>query len=372
MAVASVHLLLLAAVLSASSSCTAAHAGASFNGSFEGGNLDPVATRWTAKNTMAYLGEVKCGPASTKCSPYTNWAYFSVNNVSTADNTTLITLSHEWLSTPFFSYTNGDDGTDWHRFPTSMNGRTVHRFERPLVYIAFSIPYVQRQRTRLFHDLEQLGSVGGARVDGFTLANSEAGHAISAVNISSAAPALEKKALVWMHARQHAWESGSSWAIDGVARFAASAAGTDFRAAADVVIIPIMDIDNVVVGGGGKDQEPVDFNRDWCPLGQVGRNGRGDQYNCTSQWKAIQASIEALGASMSSGRYSDLIFVDSHSPGDAGEPAQIWHECLTGGPTAVSSGARGRLQHYKAALRQHSEGCGRLQYTGWCAEMGPT
>ena len=30
-----------------------------------------------------------------------------------------------------------------------------------------------------------------------------------------------------------------------------------------VVIVPIMDIDNVVVGGAGKDSEPVDFNRDW-------------------------------------------------------------------------------------------------------------
>lgn len=342
----------------------------SFNVSFEGGNADPVATRWLAKNTLAYRGEVKCGPASTKCSPYTNWAYFSVNNVSTNEDTTLVTLSHEWLSAPFFSYTNGDDGMDWRRFPTSTSGRTVYRFEQPLVYVAFSIPYVQRQRSRLALDLKRLGSASGARVDEFTLANSEAGHAISGVNISSAAEA--KKALVWMHARQHAWESGSSWVIDGVGRFAASAAGSRLRAAADVVIIPIMDIDNVVVGGAGKDQEPVDFNRDWCPVGHVERNGQGNQYNCTSQWKAVQASAEALGAAMSSGRYSDLIFVDSHSPGDAEEPAQIWHECLTGGPTAVSSGARGRLQHYKAALRQHSADCGRLHYTGWCAEMGPT
>lgn len=43
------------------------------NASFEGGNADPVATKWVGKNTVQYLGQIKCGPASTKCSPYTNW-----------------------------------------------------------------------------------------------------------------------------------------------------------------------------------------------------------------------------------------------------------------------------------------------------------
>ena len=84
----------------------------SINASFEGGNADPAQTRWVAENTVQYLGEIKCGLASTKCSPYTNWAYFSLRNLSTTEPTTLRTLSNDWLSAPWFSYVDGDDGTD--------------------------------------------------------------------------------------------------------------------------------------------------------------------------------------------------------------------------------------------------------------------
>jgi hypothetical protein len=104
---------------------------------------------------------------------------------------------------------------------------------------------------------------------------------------------------------------------------------------ADLVVVPIVDVDNVVVGGAGKDQEPVDFNRDWCPLGQVARNETGA---LCQHWNAIKDSIAAIRNAMSSGRYDNLIFVDSHSPGNPEEPAQVWTECHTG-PTAIAQHA---------------------------------
>ena len=58
-----------------------------------------------------YVGEKKCGPASTFCSPYTNWAFFSVANLSVTEPTTLVATSGDWPSPPWFSYTDGDDGT---------------------------------------------------------------------------------------------------------------------------------------------------------------------------------------------------------------------------------------------------------------------
>ena len=70
------------------------------NVSFEGGNADLSVTRWVGNNTLQYQGARKCGPASTKCSPYTNWAYFAVSNLSTTEPTTLHTLSGNWLSDP--------------------------------------------------------------------------------------------------------------------------------------------------------------------------------------------------------------------------------------------------------------------------------
>jgi hypothetical protein len=130
-------------------------------------------------------------------------------------------LSKNWLSTPWYSYADGDDGTDWLRFTDSKAGRTVHQFERPLAYIAFSIPYVRRQRSRLFKDLQAAAATTAAptaaTVTEFVLATSEAGHAVSGVNISSAnwsggpTRSHKERVLIWFQARQHAWESGSSW-----------------------------------------------------------------------------------------------------------------------------------------------------------------
>eukprot|EP00035_Acanthoeca_spectabilis_P018415 m.391261 g.391261 ORF g.391261 m.391261 type:complete len:144 (+) comp16759_c3_seq11:880-1311(+) len=128
-----------------------------------------------------------------------------------------------------------------------------------------------------------------------------------------------------------------------------------------------MDVDNVVVGGAGKDQEPVDFNRDWCTLGQIARNETGAQ---CQHWNAIRAANVRIQNAMASGRYHTLIFVDAHSPGNPNAPAQVWTQCHSG-PTAVSPHAWILTQGYKVLLQSLSESCGRLRYLGWCAEVGP-
>ena len=322
--------------------------------------VNATVTRWVADNTLQYEGALKCGPASTKCSPYTNWAYFAVNNLSTSAATTLLTLSHNWLSDPWFSYTDSDNGLEWTRLTapcaSKQAGCHVHNFSQPRAFVAFSIPYVRRQRERLFVDLKESTT---AEVAVFSLTTSEAGHDVSGVNISAASGGQageEGRALIWFIAGQHAWESGGRWASDGFARYAASADGAALLAHADVIVIPIMDIDNVVVGGAGKDSEPVDFNRDWCPVGGIARNET--QAPC-QHWKAIRAAQLAIRAAMDSGRYTDLVFVDSHSPGNQLEPAEVWTACGDG-PSAIEAGAWNRTQVRFASQRsevQASDTC---------------
>lgn len=178
--------------------------------------MDGNVTRWVAANTLQYEGALKCGPASTKCSPYTNWAYFAVSNLSTTEPTTLLTLSKNWLSDPWVSYVDSDDGLEWTRLtagcPSKKAGCHVHSFTHARAFIAFSIPYVRRQRARLFADLK--GSTT-AEVTEFSLATSEAGYDVSGVNISAAAgKGGEGRALIWFQAGQHAWESGGRWASE--------------------------------------------------------------------------------------------------------------------------------------------------------------
>ncbi|MEZ0264376.1 MAG: M14 family zinc carboxypeptidase, partial [Phycisphaerae bacterium] len=70
---------------------------------------------------------------------------------------------------------------------------------------------------------------------------------------------------VLITARQHAWESGGSWVGVGLAEFLASddPAAAALRKSAHIVFVPVMDVDNVAIGAGGKNQLPHDHNRDW-------------------------------------------------------------------------------------------------------------
>lgn len=102
---------------------------------------------------------------------------------------------------------------------------------------------------------------------------------------------------IWINARQHAWESGSSWVCRSLIEWLV---GDDKRAEtlrkkSIVYIIPIMDIDNVACGAGGKNQAPHDHNRDW-------------QEN--PHWNSVKAAIQIINEM----KRFDL-FIDLHNPG---------------------------------------------------------
>ena len=99
--------------------------------------------RWANERTVEYQGALVCGPASTKCSPYDNWVYFSINNVSTTTPTTLKRVgSGIWASPPYFSYSDGDMGTDWMRFSQSDGRTTTHTFNSSLALAETYKPYL--------------------------------------------------------------------------------------------------------------------------------------------------------------------------------------------------------------------------------------
>src|SRR5207249_5758424 len=75
----------------------------------------------------------------------------------------------------------------------------------------------------------------------------------------------EQKKLVWLIARQHAWEAGTSWNMDGAVRFISS---DDAKAKAlrDRVIfkfVPMMDPDGVAGGKVRFNGNGYDVNRHW-------------------------------------------------------------------------------------------------------------
>lgn len=95
----------------------------------------------------------------------------------------------------------------------------------------------------------------------YELAKTQDGRPVHALRIGPP----DAKPAVWLQARQHAWESGSSWVADGFLRWVASddPAAIRLRQTTEIHFVPIMDVDNVERGAGGKDSTPRDHNRDW-------------------------------------------------------------------------------------------------------------
>jgi len=134
----------------------------------------------------------------------------------------------------------------------------------------------------------------------FELCRTRAGRTTPALTITDGGEEEGSRMVVWIQARQHAWESGGSWVGRG---FAEWVTGDDARAVAlrkraVVYYVPIMDIDNTATGNGGKHQVPNDHNRDW---------------HADAKWNSVKAAMELLESFDQQGRL--VLFVDLHNPG---------------------------------------------------------
>ena len=94
----------------------------------------------------------------------------------------------------------------------------------------------------------------------FELAKTRDGHVVHGIRIGDENSLHQ----VWVGARHHAWEAGGSQVSRGFIRWYASEEAKALRAKTCLHYIPIMDVDNVVLGAGGKDAIPRDHNRDWA------------------------------------------------------------------------------------------------------------
>jgi hypothetical protein len=111
-------------------------------------------------------------------------------------------------------------------------------------------------------DAEELLADVAKRVPGaarFDLSTTRDGHMVKGVRVGREDAPFQ----AWVNARQHAWEAGGSWVGRGFIEWIASDEAAEFRERACVHFIPIMDVDNVAIGAGGKEAVPRDHNRDW-------------------------------------------------------------------------------------------------------------
>lgn len=192
------------------------------------------------------------------------------------------------------------DNVTWSQTPKCRKeaGVATYTFEAPATafWLAWGPPFLPS------HADDVLKSIKSRLPDStiFELAKTRGGRAVRGIRIGDASETDSNRFGVWVQARQHAWEAGSSWVGRGFVEWLASddPAPVKLRRAATVYYIPIMDVDSVAVGAGGKDAVPRDHNRDW------------DDKPHYPEVTAAQKRILELNAK---GQFD--VFLDLHNPG---------------------------------------------------------
>lgn len=169
------------------------------------------------------------------------------------------------------------------------------------VFVAWGPPYTPATATAFARDLSAKAPSAAAE----ELCRSRENRAVPLLHVREGERPSAQRFGVWVQARQHAWECGSSWVAQGFAEWLLSedANAAWLRQHAEVFVVPIMDVDNAATGNGGKDASPHDHNRDW---------------SAQPHWPEVAAAQRRLGELVKEGRLD--VFLDLHNPAP-GDPS---------------------------------------------------
>ena len=259
-------------------------------------------------------GSVRIMPAGDPKRGWPCWWYFRLDGVNTnkpvvvevkayrgmmqTDSGEARNLAAGWSLPAQAAYSMDD--TNWEHTADGqrMGDRTVYSIDAssPTLWVAWGPPFTLKDADQLIQKACDLCPYARR----FVLARTLEGHPVPGVRISEPDPANNPRFTVWIQARQHAWESGSSWVARGFVEWLVSndPAAESLRCKADITVIPIMDVDNVEAGQGGKFATPHDQNRDWCSA---------------PHFPEVRAAMDDLSALAKADRLD--LFLDLHNPG---------------------------------------------------------
>jgi hypothetical protein len=203
-----------------------------------------------------------------------NWYYFRMENVRGRDITlTLTDFVGEYNDKPGSCPMNADtipvfsdDGEKWKHFPAmqwdNQKKEAILQFrpEQDRIWIAHIAPYTHARLLRLLAELDRSSS-SRIEVIGKTVQQRDL-HLVTVTNFEK--PDAEKKT-VWLQARQHAWESGTSYVMEGALRFITSddPRARELRDKVVFKFTPMMDPDGCASGKVRFNAHGYDVNRHW-------------------------------------------------------------------------------------------------------------
>ncbi len=254
---------------------------------FENGNVEFVKFD-SLQNKLTVIPSLKNNNNTTRC-----WFNFGIANV---DTSRALTISYEYVreymapNYPVYSY----DQKNWHRLEAQFGKNSkqiVYKFAKDTVYFAAGYPYTYSDVLNFVDSIAQ-----NPVVDTSTLVFSEKGRRVPLFVIRDTNS--QPTDLVWIIARQHAFETTLNHTLEGMINFLISDTpkAVQMRKNTIIYVVPMMDVDNVISGASGRMQKPIDFNRDWTK---------------NPHWKAVKKVQELI--STTSQKYNYRVFLDVHS-----------------------------------------------------------
>lgn len=274
---------------------------------FEGGSVGQVEIDSTSR-TIRFM------PGGDPVHGWPCWWYFRISGITPGETITLQLkastamvakpgsplakpLAASWAMAKRATWSS--DGRSWrHTEPGKRQDEWMTYVLQPeaaTCLVAWGPPFTPSSAAELVRRLSQQSPHAQAT----ELCRSRGDRPVPMLHVQEGPRGKEQRFGVWVQARQHAWESGSSWVAQGFAEWLVSddAEAAWLRQHAEVYLVPIMDIDNTAAGNGGKDAEPHDHNRDW---------------SAEPHWKETAAAQGLVGGLIKQGRMD--VFLDLHNP----------------------------------------------------------
>ena len=226
------------------------------------------------------------------------WWYFKVTGVRPGE-AIAVEVTAEPFGLPDHAAVSSDDRR-WAQTTAGLRAKGSvtyhHKVAAAEVWFAWGPPYLPRDAT----DLAARAEKACPQAKGFDLCRTLEDRPVPAIRISPPEGGPAKPLGIWIQGRQHAWETGGSWMAHGLVEWLVSddPRAETLRKKTAWVIVPIMDVDNVVRGAGGKNEKPHDHNRDW---------------NDSPHWRSVQAAQRGIREMAAANRFA--VFLDLHNPG---------------------------------------------------------
>jgi hypothetical protein len=177
------------------------------------------------------------------------------------------------------------------------NDAMVYRIhpDKSTIWLAWGPPFTPADATAFVAKISKASSFAKS----FILCQSLEGRDVPALRISEGKKLPSQRPAIWINARQHAWECGGSWVGVGLINWLVSSdpQAMWLRQNAEIFFVPIMDIDHVATGDGGKHARPQDHNLDWSDK---------------PHWAEIAAAQKHISGLAKENRMN--MFLDLHNP----------------------------------------------------------